>query len=275
MSAIHQIFVIAKTEFRFGLRRGWPVVSTVAVLLVIFGSILVFTALNLQDLPRQYAVETSGNSLVMVWPGFSALALGILTMACAPAIPVDRQFGVMEWICSMPLTGFRYLLGKVIGTVAVVLCVSLCMLVVFTGIHYVFLGPIHIPLYLAAVLFSGLPVLIWAPALGVIVGTWVNKRLASVFAGLFAGLFGQLPWGWFSPPPEKTIAVMGSASAWINRYGSHLPIADWVWASYGWQDPWWPPVSDGTVVLTITVAYLILALAGVLACVWLIAKENF
>lgn len=275
MKAIHQILAISITEFRFGLRRGWPIVGTIAVLLVMGGSILVFTFINLSDLPRKYATEISGDSLITIWPAFPVIALGVLTMACSPAISMDRQMGVFELIRSMPLTGFRYILGKIIGTIVSVLFAGSIMLVLFLGIHFVFLGPINAPLYLEVILFSGLPILIWATALGVVVGTWANKRLSAVIIGLLAGMMGLLPWGWFSPPPEKTIAIMGLTSAWINRYVAHSAITEWIWARYGWNDPWWPPVPGATVWLTFGCAFLMLVVAGMFARIWLYWKENF
>jgi len=178
-------------------------------------------------------------------------------------------------IRSLPLTGGIYLLGKMLGTVAAVLFTGAVMLALFLGVHLAFIGPVNGPLYLEVVLFSGLPLLVWAPALGVIVGTVVNKRVSSVFIGLLAGLTGLLPWGWFAPPPAEAAAIMGPTLAWINRYVSHPPITEWIWARYGWKDPWWPPAPDGTVGLTVAVAFLLLMAGALLARGWLVRRDNF
>jgi len=275
MRSFRQILAIASTEFCFGMRRGWPVVSTAVILFVMGASILVFSFLNMNGLPPEYAPELGGNALIMIWPGYNLLVMGVLTMACAPSIPSDRQMSVFELLRSMPITGGQYLLGKLTGTVAAVLSTSAVMLMFLLGIHWIMIGPINIPLYTEVILLSGLPLLIWAPALGVIAAVSANKRSSAVFIGLVAGLLGLLPWGWFAPPPESTINITGTTSAWISRFIYESPVNDWIWSHYGWNNPWWPPVSSNTILLTfVTVLFILLAI-GFLARSWLLWKENF
>jgi len=183
-----QLAVIAHTELRFGLRRGWPVIGTAAVLLVVSAGTLYLAYMNTQDAPRSLVAQESASSLAMVWMGFPALALGVLPIVAAPAVPSDRQLGVSELLRSMPLSGGIYLAGKVLGTAAAVLLTSVIGLIVHLSVHLIVVGPFDVGLYLELALWGGMPLLLWASAIGVVAVCGAQTRRAAVLIGVLVGL---------------------------------------------------------------------------------------
>ncbi len=59
------------------------------------------------------------------------IALLFLPAATVSAIPADRKFGVLELLRCTPITGTRYLTGKILGVLSAVLLVSAIMLALF------------------------------------------------------------------------------------------------------------------------------------------------
>ena len=85
---------VARTEIRFGFRRGWPVVGTVAVVLVVSAFALYVGYMMARDMPqgmpkevfREYAPTAGALGLAGAWPVFEWLALVILPIVTAQAI---------------------------------------------------------------------------------------------------------------------------------------------------------------------------------------------
>ena len=144
MKTLQQIFSIARTEFRFGLRRGAPVVVTAVLGLILGAGILMNIGNNVQMAdpymeqytPEQVAKLAQNGITADIYRSLSQgefadltaidttqtwfflyLALLFLPVATAGTIPADRQFGVLELLRSMPLGGNIYLFGKILGVI--------------------------------------------------------------------------------------------------------------------------------------------------------------
>lgn len=270
MKRLWQVFAIARTEFRFGLRRGWPVVGTAAVGLVASAGTLYLAVRNMEGLPREYAAGAGASALAMSWPAFQWLALVVLPMVTAPAIPSDRQFGVDELLRSAPLTGGVYLVGKVLGVIAAVLLTGAAALALHLGLHWVLVGPVNAGLYLELILLNGLPLLLWAPALGVLAASGLRTRRAAIFVGILVGLLGPYPWALAFRPPADLGPFEGRASLLSRQAAS-----DFVLQRYELLPGWIPPVTGVQVAQVLVTALLALLAVAILARLWLVWKENF
>lgn len=283
MIPLFQILGIARTEFRFGVRRGGPVVGILATSLVASGAILFLTyAENKSNqLLGEVAYRSNGDAFVaMSWPGFLWLALAVLPLVCAAAIPADRQYRVQELLTSTPITAWRYLAGKILGTWAVIVSFGLLALLIHLGLLSALVGPINWPLYLQLTLLSGLPLALWSSALGVLVGSGLRSRRLAHLAGLLAGLLSVIPSGLaFRDPIQRVVyssrysqtVTMGSTELLTHQAGSdyvfqqfHLNMLDWI-----------PAVTPTQVVLFLTSALVVLAVLFALSQAWLAWKENF
>lgn len=255
----HQLAAVALTELRFGLRRGWPVVGTGIVLLVISAGTLYLAYTNAQGAPRDLIAQESAYSLVMVWMSFPSLALGVLPIVTAPAVPSDRQLGVSELLRSTPLTGGIYLAGKVLGTAAAVLLTGVIGLIAHLVIHRIVVGAFDAGLYLELALWGGLPLLAWASAIGVLAACGAQTRKAAILIGVLVGLLCLLT--------QNT----GFASA-----------SDWVLSQHGMQ-AYWPDISVAgnsgkpfwQAMWPLLLLLIELLVIGALARLWLWQKENF
>jgi len=228
MKTLKQIFAIARTEFRFGFRRGAPVAVTVIIGIIVSAGILLGPLSNVSQLPKNLSMppeqvarlatigltpsewvlfnrDIMGDmfvfSTVMAWLLiFTALLL--LPMATSGSIPADRKFGVSELLRSTPITGFVYLAGKILGVLATVLLVGALMLGLFFAITEIILfSTLHYGLSLSASLFliklsllDGLPMLVWGTAVGVLLGVFFHTRRAAIFPGLLAGGVSLVGW---------------------------------------------------------------------------------
>jgi len=275
MKVLRQVMAIARTEFRFGLRRGWPVVGTAAVGLVVSASTLWLAFMNMEGFSRKYAADTGARALAMIWPAFPMLVLGVLPIVTAPAIPADRQLGVDELLRSLPLTGGVYLLGKVCGTLAAVLLTGVVALMLHLGVHWVLLGPINASLYLELMLLSGLPLLSWASTMGVVTACGMRTRRNAILVGLAMWLLGPLAWGLFAPPPSPMFVALNPFAAWGNQVVTHQPMSDFVFARYDLLNPLYSAPMAWHVVLSLLTALLVVLAAVGLARLWLLQKENF
>lgn len=276
MKSVRQVIAIASTEFRFGLRRGWPVVGTAAVGLLMSVSTLYLAAMNMEGFTQSHAAEVGASALGMAWPAFPPLALGLLPLAAAPAIALDRQFGVAELLRSLPLSGGVYLAGKILGTLAVVLLIGAVMLALHLGLHLLLIGPVNPQLYLDLTLLSGSPLFLWAPAMGVVAACAARTRRVAVTIGLMVGLFGVLVWGLLATPPASFLIEMNPVTAWIGQMMTHPPASDFVLARYGvLMQSWATAPTAWHVAGSLLVALLVLGVASTLARLWLLWKENF
>jgi len=229
MKTLWQIFAIARTEFRFGLRRGAPVVVTAVVGLLLAAGILMSTGSNIQNIDvrmqqftsdqvtrlaqngvtpevwRYLAVGSYADLVAMdgagAW-GYIYLALLMLPIATAGIIPADRQFGVFELLRSTPLNGGTYLAGKLLGGIGLVVFIAcfpfLLFLAVLEGIMVKFIGfgiPSSLILfYLKLSVTDGLLVLACATALGILAGVAFRTRRTAILPGILAGLLGIFSW---------------------------------------------------------------------------------
>lgn len=228
MLTLSQIFAIARTEFRFGFRRGAPVVVTALIGLIVGAgnalgplSNLSTWAANSIMTPEQIEKWTSfGLTLNQHTPflrdGFGDmfvvstmlswllifLALLLLPIATSGSIPADRKFGVSEMLRSTPITGYTYLGGKVLGMVATVLLVGAVMLGLFFAVTEIILfSTLHYGLSLSASLFliklsllDGFPMLVWGTVVGVLAGVFFQTRWTAIFPGILAGIASLVCW---------------------------------------------------------------------------------
>lgn len=270
---MRQVLAVAWAEFRFGLRRGGPIVGTAAASLLLIAGTLYLTLMNAEGLsPSDAAAAGVGaQELAMAWPVFEWLAMGLLPIVTAQAIPADRQFGVHELLRSLPLTGGVYLAGKILGTLGVVLLTGGLALALHLVLHAVLIGSPQVNLYLELALLSGLPVIVWASTIGVLTGVGFATRRAAMFAGVIAGIAGTLIW---------SLSAGAAAGQWIvsdaNRLIYQAP-SRFVFGQYNLLPPW---VGEGTTsglqaAQAILIAFLVLLGVGVVARMWLKRKEAF
>jgi hypothetical protein len=269
MTALWQIFAIARTEFRFGLRRGWPVIGTAAVGLVVSAGTLYLAFLNMEDMSSKYAAEVGASALAMAWPAFQWLALGVLPIVTAPTIPADRQFGVDELLRSTPLAGSIYLAGKVLGVIAAMLLTATVALVLHILLHLALIGPINLALYLELTFLNGLPLLLWATTIGVLAASGLHSRRLAIFVGILVGVLGPYPWALaFRPPPELNFVPYTSL---LSRQAA----SDFIFQRHNLL-PWWvTPVTTGQIIQVYTLTFLTLLIVAFAARLWLRWKENF
>ena len=249
-----QLAAIVHTELRFGLRRGWPVIGTAVVVLVTSAGTLYLAYVNTQDAPRSLVAQESASSLAMVWMGFPALALGVLPIVSAPAVPSDRQLGVSELLRT-------YLAGKVLGTATAVLMTGAFGLVAHLSVHLIVVGPFGVGLYLELALWGGVPLLLWASAIGVLAACGAQTRRAAVLVGVLIGLACLLARGIGIDPASDW--VLSRYGLWTHWPGTPIDIAGRTGTS-SWQATW-------SLLLSLTELLAI----GTLARLWLWWKENF
>jgi ABC-type transport system involved in multi-copper enzyme maturation permease subunit len=285
MSAIYQILGIARTEFRFGLRRGGPIVGILATSLIASGAILFLTFAenkSNQLLGESTYISNGDNFVAMSWPGFLWLALVVLPLVCASAIPSDRQYKIQELLTSTPITGWSYLAGKILGIWAVIASFGLLALLVHIGLLTALVGPIDWPLYIQLTLLCGLPLTFWSSAMGVLAGSGLRSRRLAHITGLLVGLVSIVPSGLAFRDPVNLAVYSSRTSLPITPLmGSmdlltHQATSDYVFQQYHltMQD-WISPVTQTQVVLFLASAILVLAAGFALSRAWLAWKENF
>ena len=217
MKPLPQFLAIARAEFRFGLRRGGPVVPTVLIGLVLDIGILLATLMQVNDFKAavQYnfysnpaelqKIQQAGialpsladdadsinfEGLFAAWSYFYILSFLLIVSAVAPAIPADRQYGVMELLRSLPVDAGPYLAGKVLGALAAAVTVAVMPLLVYCAIPLLLVGSIPFTLIVRLSLLDGLPVLIATITLGVLTGVPFGRRILAAGAGLLSGILG-------------------------------------------------------------------------------------
>jgi hypothetical protein len=270
MKAFWQMLTVARTELRFGLRRGWPVIGTAAAGLVVSAGTLYVAFMNAEGMPRAYAASAGASALEMVWPVFQWLALGVLPIVCAPAVPSDRQFGVDEVLHSTPLTGGVYLAGKVLGVMATVLLTGAAILILHLGVHWALVGPFNIGLYLELILLNGLPLLVWASAMGVLAASGLRTRRTAILVGIVVGFLSPYLWALAFRPASDLSPFQGTSSLL-----SRQPASDFVFQRYDLLPPWVSPVTSGQVLGVFLAALLALLIVAVAARFQLLRRDNF
>lgn len=288
MNTLYQILGIARTELRFALRRGGPVVGVLAVSLVTSGSALYLASNDAQDYPSLSRALLGGgmNELYMAWPAFLLLTLAVLPMVCATAIPSDRQFKTHELLCSFPLGGAAYLAGKVLGTWAAVTLVGGIALSIHLLLHLLLAGPPNAGLYLALTVLCGLPLSLWSSAAGVLVGSVLSTRRSAWLAGLLVGLASVFVAALaFRPAPDyHAIPVLhysSQAQATANLL-THNVLSDAVFQHFHVYSMdadirlgLIPPATGSQVALALAAGLAALLAGSLLARAWLARKESF
>ena len=319
MKTLWQIFSIARTEFRFGLRRGAPVVVTALIGLLIGAGILINPIINLsyaitpqdkytpqkwqqlaqigitptieRSLDRDLLADLTAGGTPQSWfPIY--LGLLFLSVATAAAIPADRKFGMLELLRSVPIDGIRYLAGKLLGTLAIIILVScfpfLLFLAVLDGIllsHTGFGIPLAlIGFFLKLSVLDGLPVLLCGAALGVIAGIAARSRRAALLPGFAAGALGMLYWLTAFRPPIVSYDTYDLAAYLVFQGYRNIWQSSWAHFTGDTSVPQFdlsllgtqaPRVSLAQVTGTLIFAVVILAGFAILARLWLRWKENF
>ena len=239
MKTLCQILAIARTEFRFGVRRGAPVVVTAVIGLLLGAGLLMNAGNNLQMADPhmdQYTPEqvqklarigiTADDYRVLARDEFADffaldatqswfflyLALLFLPVATAGALPAERKFGAMELMRSLPMDGSSYLAGKALGTFALVVFIAcfpfLLFLVILEGITIKNFGA-GVPWGLVAFyaklsLLDGLPVLAFATLIGILAGAASRSRRAALLPGFAAGAVSIFFWLWAFRAPDAS-----------------------------------------------------------------------
>lgn len=250
MKTVRQILAIARTEIRFGFRRGGPVVIMALIGLVVGIGILLlpiqslvmnpsfnFNTMTPDQLAKLAAYGLTVNEYKKLVTDFLAdmtvmgagmawalmlLAFVMLPPATAPGIPADRKFGVAELLHSTPITGGSYLAGKILGMIAVVLLIaSITLALFFIALEVLFFHFLEasIPAYLiyfyiSLTLLDGLPILVWGSALGVLTGVVFATRRGAILPGLAMGILSIPFWG-LAFTPVKSYSTMDVAAYYL------------------------------------------------------------
>jgi hypothetical protein len=314
MKTLVQIYAIARTEFRFGLRRGGPVVTTLLIGLVFGAGILIVPLADLStsketlsqvmqnqtvveqwaekgfsmDFFRQIYAGSMANmtvfSVPMSWFILVITSFLLLPAATATSLPADRAFGVAELLHSMPINGGIYLAGKVLGVGVTVALIGLIPLgLFFVVLEWIFLDAFQVGVpadvfgfFFKFVLLDGLPILGWGLTIGILAGSGFRSRRAAVFPGLVAGILSILFWLAAFSAPAKQFDV----AAYYLLQNYHSVALDTLAKVTGFPFP--PLLGEGAPVIGIErviIMYLIIAVTLFsltwVACLWLKWKENF
>jgi hypothetical protein len=314
MKTFWQIYAVALTEFRFGLRRGGPVVTTVLIGLIFGAAILINPLANLSyskdelnnilqntsviekwtakgysvDIFRQQAVGMMAETtVILVSPAWFTLLLTsflLLPAATAASLPADRSFGVAELLHSTPISGGSYLAGKILGVGLMVALIGLIPLGLFFGVlEWAFLDAFRvgvpvdvISFFVKFALMDGLPVLGWGLTIGILAGSVFRSRLAAVFPGLVAGILSIFFWLAALSVPS----VQLDAATYFLLQNYHSAALDIMDKATGSTPPPLfgaeaPIIGIGRVIMMyLVIAVTLFILAG-LARLWLKWKENF
>jgi len=314
MKTLWQIFAVARTEFRFGLRRGGPVVTTILIGLVFGAAILLNPLANLSmakddlnqflqnttviekwtakgytmDIFRQQAVGMMAETTVfMVYPAWFTLLLTsflLLPAATAASLPADRSFGVAELLHSTPISGGSYLAGKILGVGLTVALIGLLPLGLFFGVlEWAFLDAFQVWVPMDVVVFflkftilDALPILGWGLTIGILAGGVFRSRLAAVFPGLVAGFLSIFFWLAALSVPSMQL----DAAAYYLLQNYHSAALNLIDKATGSTPPPLfgaeaPIIGIGRViVMYLIIAVTLFILAG-LTRLWLKWKENF
>lgn len=315
MTTLWQIYAIARTEFRFGLRRSAPVVMTALIVLIIGTGILLLqistlrdSAANFNEMPpekveritaagftvneyqqqvRAFIADwTSSSSATLNWILMS-IALLFLPIATVSAIPADRKFDVMEVLRSTPMTGSRFLAGKILGVLGIVLLTGLIPFLLFLAVlEGILLGFLHIGISLSTIefyvklsLLDGIPLLVCGSVIGVLTGVFFRTRRAALFPGFLAGLLSLFLWLKAFKPPPSSFPVTDVAAYYVfQNYRSDALTAMFRITGvegFGLLGNGATNVGIGQVIMMYIVILVALSMLALFARLWLRWKENF
>jgi hypothetical protein len=232
MKIIRQVLAIARTEFRFGWRRGAPVISAILIGLILGAGLLLGPLANLsiardqlqqvaQDaarlermaelgitLPQYHRIEAevmaqmTVYSIPMAWPILLITTFLLLPIAAAISLPADRKAGPDELLRSLPIQGGIYITGKFVGVLSTVVTAGLIPLglffVVLEAAVYTNLGAglpwLFFTFFIRYSLLGVFPLFLWAIMVGILAGTPFRTRKAAIFPGLLAGILSIFFW---------------------------------------------------------------------------------
>jgi ABC-type transport system involved in multi-copper enzyme maturation permease subunit len=315
VKTIHQVFTIARTEFRFGLRRSAPLVMTALIGLLVGTGILMgpiamlkdlspvlndmtpeqierltaegFTVDEYQQLVSRFIADwSSAGSAPLAWD-MMFMALLLLPIATAATIPADRKFEVMEVLRSTPISGSNYLAGKILGVLAIVIATGLVPFLLFLVIlEVLLLSFLHVGISISTLMFyielslmDGLPLLACGSAIGVLTGVFFHTRRGAIFPGLIAGLVGLFLWLFAFKTPPTTFPVEDVASYYVfQNYHSDALTAMFKISGtqgFGLLGEHTTPVGIGQVISMYITLLVIFFILFLLARLWLHVKENF
>ena len=312
MQTIRQVLAIAHTEFRFAFRRGSPVAVTAIIGLLVSAGILVgpltelsMWAANSIMTPEKIEKLASFGLTAAEWSiyfrdGFSDifvastllawfgifLALLLLPIVASASIPADRQFGVSELLRTTPITGFDYLVGKLLGMLATVILIGAIMLALFFAVtELVLFSSLHYGLSASASLFliklsllDGLPMLIWGTAVGVLVGVFFRTRRAAIFPGMLAGGASLVGWAYaFRAPAQGFFGMLDLAYYYLlqNYHSSAMALESRMGFQYMFDLASSPSVGIGQLAMMYLALIAMIALIFAFTRLWLQWKENF
>jgi len=261
MKTLWQIFAIARTEFRFGLRRGAPVVVTALIGLIVGWAILLTPIDNLpnssrydefspeqvdrmlemgitetvyQSMNRDTITDMAASSTVDGW-FLMFLALLLLPIATAGIIPADRQFGMLELLRSTPITATTYLAGKILGTLGIVFFIAIFpLLIFFIVLEGILLNTYQagVPLYLISFyiklsIMDGIPLLACGAIIGILSGVTLRTRRAALFPGLLAGMACFYGWIKLFQTPGLFVNTLDKAAVYVFQGYQSISQASW------------------------------------------------
>jgi ABC-type transport system involved in multi-copper enzyme maturation permease subunit len=262
MRTIWQIFAIARTEFRFGLRRGAPVVVTALIGLILGAALLLDPIANLQfynpsldqfppekkqafiqagvteavfhSLERDGFADLTAGSAQFSW-FFIFLALIFLPVAAIGAIPADHSFGVWELFRSLPIKGNTYLVGKILGLSVTVAFIGIFPLALFFALlEGILLAHFQVGIpwgllkfYLELALLDGIPILFFSVAVGALAGVVFRSRRAAILPGFALGLVSLLFWKAAFKAPPVTFYQFDLAAYYVFQGYHSLLAAAW------------------------------------------------
>ncbi|MFH2104009.1 MAG: hypothetical protein ABIJ39_11715 [Chloroflexota bacterium] len=123
-------------------------------------------------------------------------------------------------------------------------------------------GFVDLDLVFKLTLLDGLPLLVFASALGVLVGVPLRNRKEATIIGTFVGVLSFLGWlNAFQGPQKVLLQDIASYSVfrpYLNSMGQNLP-----------------GVEVGAIVIMYTCVFLVLTTIFMLARLWLHWQENF
>ncbi len=260
MKTLWQIFAIARTEFRFGLRRGAPVVVTAMIGLIVSATILLTPLLNLNGLYPDFSNLTAEQIGRLAEKGITIeslrlpvrdsladsiahftplgwilmlLALLFLPVATSMTIPADRAFGVQELLRSTPMSGTTYLAGKILGVLGTVLFIGLFPILLFYSVIEITLLRVTyygLPFYLVKffielIFMDGLPLFVFGSIVGVLTGVAFRTRRGAIFPGFVIGILSLFFWMVvFKTPPAIPATTDAAAYYVFQGYTDVAPL---------------------------------------------------
>jgi hypothetical protein len=169
----------------------------------------------------------------------------------------------MELLRSLPISGGKYLAGKILGVVAAAGTVAAVPLIAYLFIPLILVGAVSIKMLALLVMMDAIPVLLVAVCLGVLGGVPFGKRLAAAGFGFLAGILGL-----------AAILLTSNDNPYIGG-GFLTPPAALVLRITDFSSMPHPKVTVQDLIVFYGGVFFFLILLTILARSWLKWKENF